>query len=269
LQFRKFAAAEQEVLQELERCQDDFEGWLMLADLYANHFGQVVEADLTIRELCEQPNLTGVQISLAFHRLADWYLKRADDPVRAREALQTILHKLPGTHFARMAQQRIDQLPRTREELRGQREHRPLRLPALKDPLDDSAAPSQAPGDRAEAARRANQLVERLRQDPNEVAAREQLAVILAEQLQQIEPAIEQLELLLGMPGQPEAKSAHWLSLIAAWHIRFRQDWAAAGPLLERLVRDFPQSPQAFLAQRHLNLREVERRLRRAEERPD
>jgi hypothetical protein len=262
LQFRKFAAAEQEVLQELDRCQDDYEGWMMLAGMYANHFGEVLEADLTVRELCEQPNLSGAQIALALHRLADWHLKLADDPARAREALQTIIHKLPDTHFARMAQQQIDQLPRNREELREQREHKPLRLPVLKDPLDESAAASAAPVDRAEAARQANQLAERLRQDPNEVAVREKLAVVLAEQLQKADLGIEQLELLLAMPDQPEAKTAHWLSLMAAWQIRYRQDWAAAGPLLERLVRDYPQSPQAFLAQRHLNLHQVELRLR-------
>lgn len=265
LQFRKYAAAEQEVIQQLERCQDDFEGWMMLADLYANHFGDLLEADLTIRELCEQPDLAGVQVSLAFHRLADWYLKLADDPVGAREALQTIGHKLPGSHFARMAQQRIDQLPHSREDLREQRAPKPLRLPALQDPLDDSRAAPAPPSDPAEAARQANRWVKRLEQNPNDVAAREQFAVLLAQQLQKVDLGIEQLELLLGMPEQPEDKIAHWLSLIAAWQLKYRQNWEAATPLLERLVRDHPRSPQAFAAQRHLNLRQAELRLRRAE----
>lgn len=265
LKFGKFAAAEQEVLRELERCQDDFEGWMMLADIYANQFGEVLEADLVVRELCEQPNLSGARISFAFHCLADWYLKRAEDPTGAREALATIVHKLPDTHFARMAQQRIDQLPRSREALREQREHKPLRLPALKDPLDEAASPPPTPGDRAEAARRAEALVERLREDPNNVAAREELAVVFAERLDKVDLGVEQLEDLLGMPDQPQAKAAHWLSLIAAWRIRYRQDWAAAVPVLDRLVRDYPQTPQGFTAQRHLKLREVELRLRRAQ----
>src|SRR2546430_11587326 len=50
--------AELEVLHELEKCEEDFDGWLMLAELYARHFHDLPEADRTIRELCGQPNVT-------------------------------------------------------------------------------------------------------------------------------------------------------------------------------------------------------------------
>ena len=72
MKFGKYKDAEREVLKELEQCEDNVEGWMMLADLYANHFNDLPEADRTIRELCGQPNVIGIQISLALHRLADW-----------------------------------------------------------------------------------------------------------------------------------------------------------------------------------------------------
>jgi tetratricopeptide (TPR) repeat protein len=263
IKFGKYADAEWEVLKELEKCSDDVEGWLMLAELYAVHFHDLPEADRTIIELCDQPNVSGAQIALALHRLADWHLKLADDPRGARRAMEAICLRLPGSYFAREAQQRLCRLPATREELRELRQPKPLRLPALSDALDEPAdqpAPEVSP---EEATRHLNQLIARLRQDPNDVPTREKLARLLAEQLQKTDVAIEQLELLLALPGQPEFKMAEWLSLMAAWRLR-RGETAAAIPILERLVHDYPQSSQAFAAQRRLYLLGMEERLRRA-----
>ena len=95
--------------------------------------------------------------------------------------------------------------------------------------------------------------------------------MIFAEQLGQPVLAIEQLELLLEMPEQPAAKIVEWLSFMAAWHIKYRHDNEAAKKILLRLIHEFPESPQAFAAQRHINLMEMEARNRRtaaAAERP-
>jgi len=263
MKFGKYAEAEWEVIKELEKCSDDVEGWLMLAELYAVHFHDLPEADRTIIELCDQPNVSGAQIALALHRLADWYLKLADDPRGARRAMEAICLRLPGSYFAREAQQRLSRLPATGEELRELRQPKTIRLPALSDALDEPAEPPAPQVSREEATRQMNQLIARLKQDPNDVATRETFARLLAEQLRKTDVAIEQLKLLLALPGQPESKVAEWLCLMAAWHLR-RRETAAAVPILERLVHDYPQSSQAFAAQRRLYLLEMEERLRRA-----
>jgi hypothetical protein len=51
---------------------------------------------------------------------------------------------------------------------------------------------------------------------------------------------------------------------MAAWRIRHQQNWSAARPLLERLIQEYPQSPQAFVAQRRIQLMDVEARMRQA-----
>src|SRR5262249_17477626 len=111
--FGKYTEAEWEIIRELEKHEDDFEGWLMMAELYANHFNDLAEAEQTILEICEQPRTTPTQLSIALHRLADWQLTRANDPDAARRALQMVSDRLPGTHLARMAQLRRNQLPDT------------------------------------------------------------------------------------------------------------------------------------------------------------
>jgi len=264
LKFGKYKDAEMEIISELEKCEDDFEGWVMLADLYANHFNDLPEADRTIRELCTQPNVPGVHISLAFHRLADWHLKLAADPDNARNALEAIVLLLPGTHFARMAKLRIDQLPATREDLLDQRKPRILRLPALGDALDDDARNERPTVSLTEARAQADRLVERLKRNPNDVEARESFAILLGEQFEKTDLALEQLNLLIGMPDQPASKRAEWLALVAAWQIKYRHDAVAAKALLERIVREFPQTPQALAARRRLELMETERMIHRA-----
>ena len=237
MKFGKYPEAEREIIHELERCEDDFDGWMMLADLYANQFNDLPEAEQSILEICEQPKTTPSQLSVALHRLADWHLHRAGDPAAAQRALQMICDRLPGSHLAHMAQLRMNQLPATTAELRQQQGAATIPLPALSDTIDET-----------------------LKRDPNNVPARERLARLFAEQLDQPDQGIEQVTLLLDMPDQLDARKAEWLGLIAAWHIRFRQDADAGRKTLERLLREFPKCPQALAARRRLQLLDADSR---------
>jgi len=82
----------------------------MLAELYANHFNDLPEADRLVRELCKQTDITRDQMSHAFHQLADWYLESAKDPVNARRSLEEICNAFPATHLGDVARQRINNL---------------------------------------------------------------------------------------------------------------------------------------------------------------
>jgi len=80
MKFGKYSEAEWEIIRELEKAEDDLEGWMMLADLYATHFGDLAEAERTILEICDQPRLTSSQLSVALHRLADWQPEAGSGP---------------------------------------------------------------------------------------------------------------------------------------------------------------------------------------------
>ena len=253
MKFGKYTEAEWEIIRELEKCEDDFEGWMMLAGLYANNFNDLPEAEQTVLEICEQPRTTPSQLSVALHRLADWHLRQGD-PAAARRALEMICHRLPGSHLAHMAQLRINQLPVSVAELRRQQGPASIPLPALGDTLDEAPDAPESETARQQAAAEANDCVEILKGDPNSVPARERLARLFAERLGQPDLGIEQVNLLLDLPDQPEARRAEWLGLIAAWHLRYRHDPAAGRNVLERLVREYPQTPQALSARRRLQL---------------
>jgi hypothetical protein len=250
MKFGKYTEAELEIIKELENWEDDFDGWMMLADLYANHFNNLTEAEQTVLDLCSQPKTTSSQLAVALHRLADWHLKLGKDPAAARRALLLICERLPSTHLAHMAQLRINQLPASAAELKEQQSSQTIPLPALGDHMDDPSGPIDTPA----ASKAANSYVEQLKQNPNNVAAREKLARILAERLEKPLLGIEQVELLLDMPERSTAERAGWLGLIAAWQIKYCQDIHSGQAVLERILREFPDTPQAMMARRRLEL---------------
>jgi hypothetical protein len=67
------------------------------------------------------------------------------------------------------------------------------------------------------------------------------------------------LALLLNLPDQTDSRRAEWLGLTAAWHIKYRRDTDAGRKALERLIEEFPRTPQAFSARRRLQLLDRER----------
>ena len=251
IKFGKYKEAEWEIIRELEKAQDDFEGWIMLADLYAKNFGDLAEAEQTVLEICDHPRTTPSQLSIALHRLSEWHLNLGNNPFAARRALQMICERLPGTHLAHMAQLRINQLPETLEDLRESRNPKPIPLPGPRrewDP-DSFANPSDLAKEQAVAA--ANACVDKLNTEPNNFEAREKLARLLAD-LDQVDQGLEQLMLLVTVPEAPEAKRAQWLNLAASWHFVRRHDVETSRKLLQRLIHEFPHSSEAVDARMRL-----------------
>jgi hypothetical protein len=264
IHFDKYEEAERAVLHELETCQDDFDGWMMLADLYANQFNDLPAAQKLIHDTCEHPATTPSNFAVACHRLADWQLKLAQDPDAARASLMAIGRRYPRSHLDRMARLRINQLPPNREALLEQQSVKKIRLTSLHGPPKNASAEAPAPLSRQEAFDRSQQCVARLTSNPDDMAAREELAHLWAEDLDQIDMGVEQLQLLLGMGGATRAKAAEWLGLMASWHLKFPPNPEAARAVMERLVRQYAQSPQGLAAQRRLNVMNIEARMRQS-----
>ncbi len=257
LKFGKFAQAEKAILGELEKCETDFEGWLMLAELYAKQFHDPGEAERTIQALCDEPATSLAQAAVALNRLAEWQLQLRGDPDAARRALQEIVRRGPGTHLAKMAELRMKQLPATRVEWQEQHRAHAVHLPALGDRID-APNPATPQLGRSKAIALANQCVETLKLNPADVPTREKFAHLLADQLDNPGQAIEQIESLIEMPDQPPDKKAGWLAQIAAWEIRRGADRQAVRRRLERLLQEHPASVHALAARRRLDLLDQE-----------
>lgn len=257
MKFGKYAEAEKEVLAELDRCKSDYDGWMLLAELYAVHFREFEQAEQTIIDLCEQPGTTPSQAAAALHRLADWHLELRDDPQSARRCLAAIPARFPGTLLARLAEQRRQRLPETSAELLEQRQTRTLHLPALHDTPDSPTESSSV--EAAPTHQRIEVLTQRLARDPDDLAHREELARLFA-RLRQTRRALEHLDLLLGRDDEPATRRAEWLGLKATWLRQESPGDPRVPALLSRIVAEFPNTPQAHAARRHLQLMEEEAR---------
>ena len=110
LQRGEYSAAEQEIIRQLEKREDDFEGWMLLAGVYAKHFGDLREAERAVRELCRQPNLTRAEFCAALTQLGDWYLQFGQDPAAAHRVWSEVCEKVPHSGFADTARRRIERL---------------------------------------------------------------------------------------------------------------------------------------------------------------
>jgi tetratricopeptide (TPR) repeat protein len=265
MKFGKYAEAEKVVIEQLEKCETDFQGWIMLAELYAMQFHDIKEAERTVYGVVNEPETTAAEVAVAFHKLADWHLKLCDNPTAAKRCLEEICQRYPQSHLAKMARLRINQIPEHSETLKEQQKSRTVHIPVFKQTMGGPTDPdaTQAEVDIKQASEAANKCVEKLKADPNDVATREELARILAGQLDMLEEAMEQIELLIEMPEQSEKKIAEWLSMVARWQVKHGNDPDGARATLERLVHDYPTSIQAFEAQQQLSLVKEEERVRR------
>ena len=110
LQRGEFSAAEREIIRQLEKREEDFQGWMMLAGIYAKHFGDLREAERTVREVCRQPTTTSEEFSEALLQLGEWHRELGSDPAAARRIWSEICAIYPHTKFADTARRRIRKL---------------------------------------------------------------------------------------------------------------------------------------------------------------
>ena len=258
INFGKYEDAEVEVIRQLEKKENDFQGWMMLAELYACKYKRLEDAAQVVVDLCNDPSVLPVEISLACNKLADWHLQIGENPAAARAALDLLIKSLPGTHFAEMARVRLRQIPRTQEDYIDQKKPRPIRLPSLREHFDEPQTDEKRFADKRDATLEANRLTARLQDDPNDFNTRERLAILLAEQLGHVKLAMEQLRLIIKMPDNPPESRARWLSHIANWERRINKNEAGFKAILNEIIRDFPLTSQAYSARRQLQLLEYE-----------
>lgn len=91
-----------------------------------------------------------------------------------------------------------------------------------------------------------------LKKFPDDTQGWMMLAEIQVENLRQFDRGAATLEAFMAREGQSPQHIILALSRLADWHLKFRHDYAAARELLERIVRQFPDLPQARAAYQRL-----------------
>jgi outer membrane protein assembly factor BamD (BamD/ComL family) len=233
-----------EIHAQLQKFPEDFQGWMMLAEIQAEDLKDFITAQDTIERLLSQPDHAPKNVAFALNRLADWHLKLAKDRDSAAAALRRIIETYPDSEMAQLATQRIAHLT-SDEMLQQKTEPRRLALPerevyiGLRDDFEDLKRSETDP------ARAASEYVNHLQDHPLDHEIREKLAHLYAEHYQRIDLAVDQLEQLISVPNQPVKDVVHWLNVMADFYLKGSGDLQAARRTLQRIVDSYPKSAWA------------------------
>ncbi len=248
-----YTEAVAEIRRQLAKYPKDFYGHMMLAEIHAENLNDLPGAELILRRFCEQPGHAMRNVAFALNSLADWQLKYALDRDAARAELERIIQKFPDSEFALAAEQRIAHLA-SREHLIASHDRPTIPLPrglANIGLMDNTA---QLRPKAADPAAQAAEYVKHLEEFPQDIEARENLAVIYADHYKRLDLAAEQLEQLIASPNQRAVAVTRWLNLLADLQVRHGTGYDAARQTLERITSMFPGTPSADMAHKRIGL---------------
>jgi len=246
-----------EIRRQLDRFPTDLEGHLLLAEILAEHLGDLPGAETTIQHFVAQSGHAPKNIAFALYSLADWHLRFGQDREGARRALQKIIDLLPESEFALGAAQRLRHLGNA-EMLLSPHDRKKFAVPegvknlgllqAREHPRIVEADPGQA----------AAAYVKHLEQHPLDMEAREKLAVLYAGHFKRLDLAAGELEQMIAERNQPSKLVVHWLNLLADLQIRAGGDYETVSQTLQRIIERFPNLAAAEMARNRLAILKLE-----------
>lgn len=231
-----------EIRRQLAQFPEDFEGWMMLAEVQQENLNDLPAALETIEYILTLDSISPKNRAYSLNRVADWQLERSDRDA-AQAALERIIELLPDTEESHNAAQRLAHLA-SAEHLEDMRTPRTIRV-KHSDVRIGLMGHTVAPPADEDAAVTANRYVEHLREHPLDNEAREKLAMLYANDFKRLDLAAGELEQLIATPNQSQKNIAHWLNMLADFQIKLANDAAVARQTLQRIVDLFPSSAAA------------------------
>lgn len=247
----RYTDAIAEVRKQLNRFPEDYEGWMFLAEIYANDLKDLEAAQECVEEILRHTDHAARNVVFALNRAADWHLSMAADRAAAQQRLQEIIARFPDTEFAHSAEQRLAHL--TTDQMLAEQKERPRLIVTHHEEnigLMGQVADPRPPEEDPEAA--ASRLARRLVDYPQDVEAREELAKLYADHYRRIDLAAGQVEELIAASGAGQKEITRWLNMLADFHVRVDQDQKAAEAALRRVMALFPKTAVAAQAENRI-----------------
>jgi tetratricopeptide (TPR) repeat protein len=253
----QYVEAIADIRQQLQRFPTDVEGQLLIAQIEAEDLKDLPAAELTIDRFCAQPGHAPQNIVFALYSLADWHLKITQDREAARRHLERIVELFPESEFALGAAHRIAHLG-SAEMLLAPHERRKFLVPEGVKNLGLLHSRTHFKPAEQDPEQVAAECVKHLEQHPQDIEARERLAVIYADHYHRLDMATNELEQMIGQPNQPGRLVVHWLNVLADLQIRSGAGFEAVQQTLQRIVDRDPKAAPAEIARHRLALLKLE-----------
>jgi TolA-binding protein len=232
-----------EIYRQLRNFPNDYQGYMMLAEVFADDLKHLDEAEKTVEYIVSIPDMAPKNTAYALTRLADWFVKYRSDLEMARATFQRIIAMLPGTVEAQLAAQRIAHQA-SPEDLANMQDPRVIALEHHEEKLGLQGRVWEPKVEDSPAAN-ARRLVDHLQEHPLDNEAREKLAQLYVNEYQRLDLAEAELEQLITGANQIPKHVVHWLNLLADFQMKLAGDVAAARKTLERIGELYPDSAAA------------------------
>lgn len=238
---------------QMHRFPKDMQLHLMKAEVLADHLGDFPKAMDTLEHFLAQKTRSAKNKAFVLNRMADLILKHSGDINAATVAVRRIVELAPNTDVARAAVARLGRLEERRttaaEEPHAIKVEHHEHYPDRDAECFSKPAPMAADDDA-----RIAELIERLKIQPDDHLAREELALIYANDLKRADLAMEQMDILGEFPGLSAAQFARWMNMKADFATGVAGDVEIAREALNRIVFKYPKSPAATNATRRIAL---------------
>jgi tetratricopeptide (TPR) repeat protein len=234
-----------EIGRQLAMFPDDFQGWMMLADIHFKDRKDLPKALETIEQVLTLPELPPKSAAFALSSVSDWHMELGDRDA-ARASLERIIELFPDSDESHIAAQRIAHLA-SAEYMADQASPRVLVVPHSEERIGLRTEPMAAPVEE-DAGTTAARYLDHLREYPLDNEVREKLALVYANSFKRLDLAASELEQLIATPNQSPKNIGHWLNILADLQIRLANDVEGARRALQRIIDLFPKSAAANTA---------------------
>lgn len=261
----EFEEALAEVRAQLERFPTDLEGNMLEAEILSQNLKRLEEAEAVVERYTSQPGHHPKNIAFAWFSMTDWHLA-SGKVEEARHCLKRLTECLPDTEFSLAAAQRLARLdapelkkldpkqyalPKMSNRVGLETRRKAVHELAAEEPTEYEPA-NPVSGETAA------DCLKRLEKHPLDMATRERLAVLYAQEYRRLDLATDQLEQMLQHPHQPTRSIVRWLNLLADLQVKFGRDYESARQTLQRIIDRDPRGAAADMARNRLNLLKLE-----------
>ena len=241
---------------QLRKYPFDFDGLMHKATIQAEDYHDLDAAKETLNMALRDPECLRYNLPIVYNKLADWQLNIFNSLECARLSLEKIRETYPGTKAAQLATQRIASMDFYDESVILTSKINDAYSNIVKESSINEKEKRALEFPKAEKNDKTNhtesfllKCLRRVKEHPESIVNRENLARYYCDQIQEWAMAIEQYEILINIPGSTMSQHVSWINKIVDIQLKSGSTLEEITSTLNRVIDFAPESAAANRAQ--------------------
>ena len=241
---------------QLRKYPFDFDGLMHKATIQAEDYHDLDAAKETLNMALRDPECLRYNLPIVYNKLADWQLNIFNSLECARLSLEKIRETYPGTKAAQLATQRIASMDFHAESFILTSKINDAYSNIVEESSRNEKEKSALEFPKAEKTDKTNQTesfllkcLRRVKEHPESIVNRENLARYYCDQTQEWAMAMEQYQILINIPGSTMSQHVSWINKIVDIQLKSGSTLEEMTMTLNRVINIAPESAAANRAQ--------------------